>query len=57
MKIQEYECFLTRHSSKVNKNVLLLSTLHTYVFIEDDTLKNPNVLKFCNETKFEVHIR
>ena len=48
---------LTVYQGKVNKNVLLLSTLHsTIIYIETNRIKLPETVQFYNKTKCGVDI-
>lgn len=47
---------LTSYQGKKNKNVILLSTLHSSVEFESNEKKTPDVIKFYNSTKFGVDV-
>ena len=47
---------LTVYQRKVNKNVLLLSTLHSTIDIETNRKKLPETVQFYNKTKCGVDI-
>ena len=47
---------LTVYQCKQNKNVCILSTLHTSVMIDKTTKKKPEAVTFYNETKCGVDI-
>lgn len=47
---------LTVYQGKVNKNVLLLSTVHKNVSISEEGKKLPESVKYYNETKYGVDI-
>ncbi|XP_013170332.1 PREDICTED: piggyBac transposable element-derived protein 4-like [Papilio xuthus] len=51
---QTNECSLTVYKSKPDKKVLLLSTRHKHVKIENSVKKLPETISYYNKTKFGV---
>ena len=49
-------CTLTVYQAKTTKNVLLLSTMHSTVDIDDDQKSKPETVNFYNSTKFGVDV-
>ena len=49
-------CTLTVYKSKPNVKVLLLSTKHTGIQVEDNYKRVPEIIAFCNKTKFGVDV-
>ena len=49
-------CTLTVYKSEPNVKVLLLSTKHTGIQIEDNYKRVPETIAFYNETKFGVDV-
>ena len=49
-------CNLTVYQAKTTKNVLLLSTMHSSVDINNGQKSKPETVNFFNSTKFEVDV-
>ena len=49
-------CSLTVYQAKTTKNVLLLSTMHSTVDIDDDQKSKPETVNFYNSTKLGVDV-
>lgn len=49
-------CTLTVYQGKVNKNVLILSTMHSSVDIGEDKKKLPETVSFYNSSKYGVDV-
>ena len=47
---------LTAYEGKVNKHVLILSTMHNDITIADNAKKTPKTVSSYNETKYGVDI-
>ena len=47
---------LTVYQGKVNKHVLILSTMHKDITIANNPKKTPETVSSCNETKYVVDI-
>lgn len=47
---------LTVYQGKTNKNVLLLSSLHSHVSVSESQKRTPETVQFYNETKFGVDV-
>lgn len=48
-------CALTVYQGKPSKSVMILSSPHSYVFVDpEEAKKKPNTVKFYNATKFGV---
>ncbi|KAF2897746.1 hypothetical protein ILUMI_08428 [Ignelater luminosus] len=57
LKTDNDNCILTVYQAKPNKNVLLLSTLHTSVTINtDQKKKKPETVLYYNDTKYGVDV-
>ena len=47
---------LTIYQAKSNKNVIILSTLHTTVTVDQEKKKKPETITFYTETEYGVDI-
>ncbi|KAF2878913.1 hypothetical protein ILUMI_27258 [Ignelater luminosus] len=57
LKTDNDNCILTVYQAKPNKNVLLLSTLHTSVTINtDEKKKKPETVLYYSDTKYGVDV-
>lgn len=54
--LKHNDCTLTVYQGKVNKNVLVLSTMHPTVAIGKDKKRLPETISYYNSTKFGVDI-
>ncbi len=52
--LKSSNCTLTIYKCKPNKNVLLLSTLHSSVNFGNDKKMKPETIEFYNNTKYGV---
>lgn len=50
------KCTLTVYQAKVNKNVIVLSTMHSSTSISEDSKKKPETILYYNNTKYGVDV-
>ena len=55
MMFLDMKCFIS-YQGKKNKNLLLLSTLHPTLKIDNSEKKMPEVVHFYNSTKYSVDV-